>query len=506
MTANFYDVIVLGTQLGPLIAGTLLAKRGFRVLLVAQDDLPTTYELGGITWPRAPFTFTAAGSPSARRIFAELALHQVFRRRATTHDPAFQVVQPNHRVDVALEDADLDREIEREFPEVRRPVEDFHRSIAHLTQDVDRIAGRDLVWPPETFFERREFARATVSRVAIRDPFAEFPDKHPFRLIAHAPARFSDGIDPDHMTPLRLMRLYGAWRKGAAVLEGGESALRQMLIEKLRTHSGELRERDRADALIQKRGVVTGVRIAGSGEELGCGFVVGGGDIAKLLRLLPDRTPFEELFEKTGEPQPRWYRYTLNVLVRAEGIPMGMARDVFFIRDPRQPLSAENIMHVQVDPADAHGRRLMCVEVLLPRRAVEDTMNYIDGVREKVFAALADLVPFLGRHVLAIDSPHDGRPMQDIEHAANIAPAEPWTRGMHTMQAIHAYPVPTTMGTCALPVRTPIKRLLICNTQVVPGLGMEGLMLAAWSVARIVTRADRKKAWMRGRLWTKVEI
>lgn len=506
MTANFYDVIVLGTQLGPLLAGTLLAKRGFRVLLVAQDDLPATYELGGVTWPRAPFTFTAAGSPAARRIFAELALHQVFRRRATAHDPAFQVVQPQHRVDITAEDVDLDREIEREFPEVRRPVEDFHKSVAHLAQDVDRIVTRDLVWPPETFLEKREFARATVSRVAVRDPFAEFPDKHPFRLVAHAPARFADGMDPDHMTPLRLMRLYGAWRSGAAVLEGGEPALRQMLVEKLRTHSGDLREKDRADALIQKRGVVTGVRIGGSGEELGASFVVGGSDIAKVLRLLPDRTPFEELFEKTGEPQPRWYRYTLNVLVRAEAVPIGMARDVFFVRDPKLPLSSENCMHVQVDAPDTEGRRLMCVEVLLPRRAVEDTMGYISGVREKIFASLAALVPFLGRHTLAIDSPHDGRPMQDIVRACDVAHPEPWTRGLHTMQAVHAYPVPTTLGTCALPVRTPVKRLLICNSQVVPGLGMEGLMLAAWSVARIVTRSDRKKAWMRGRLWTKVEI
>ena len=30
--------------------------------------------------------------------------------------------------------------------------------------------------------------------------------------------------------------------------------------------------------------------------------------------------------------------------------------------------------------------------------------------------------------------------------------------------------------------------------------------LTSLSVARIVTRSDRKKAWMRGRLWTKVEI
>lgn len=506
MTANYYDIVVLGTQLGPLFAGTLLAKRGFRVLFLSQDDHPPTYEIAGSIWPRAPFAFTAAQSPAARRIFAELALHQTFRRKARSHDPAFQVVLPDHRVDVAQEDADLDREIEREFPEVRRPVEDFHRNVALLGHEFDHIASRDLVWPPETFFERREFSRATLSHIASRDPFAEFPDKHPFRLVAHAPLRFADAMDPDTMTPLRLMRHYNAWRKGAATLEGGETAIREMLLDKVRTHSGDVRERDRADALLLKRGAIAGVRIAGSAEEIGCGFVVFGGDLAKLMRLVPDRTVYEQLFEKTGEPQPRWYRYTLNVRVRAEGVPNGMARDVFFVREPRGSLSAENCLHIQAGETDENGHRLLTVEALLPRRSVEDTLGYVGGVREKVFASLAEVVPFLGRHTLAIDSPHDGRPLQDIANGRDVHPADPWARGSQTMQAVHSYPVPVAMGTAALPVRMPIKRLLLCNSQVVPGLGMEGLMMTAWSVARVVTRSDRRKAWMRGRLWTKVEI
>jgi hypothetical protein len=39
-----------------------------------------------------------------------------------------------------------------------------------------------------------------------------------------------------------------------------------------------------------------------------------------------------------------------------------------------------------------------------------------------------------------------------------------------------------------------------------PALGQEGELLAAWSVARIITRTDRKKERMRREMWSKVEL
>ena len=73
------------------------------------------------------------------------------------------------------------------------------------------------------------------------------------------------------------------------------------------------------------------------------------------------------------------------------------------------------------------------------------------------------------------------------------------------MPVVYAFPRTRIHGTCALPVRTPIKRLLICNEQVVPGLGLEGSFLASWSAARTVTRSLNRDWMNRGR-WTKVDL
>ena len=41
---------------------------------------------------------------------------------------------------------------------------------------------------------------------------------------------------------------------------------------------------------------------------------------------------------------------------------------------------------------------------------------------------------------------------------------------------------------------------------ILPALGQEGELLAAWGAARIITRTDRRKEQMRREMWSKVEL
>jgi hypothetical protein len=65
---------------------------------------------------------------------------------------------------------------------------------------------------------------------------------------------------------------------------------------------------------------------------------------------------------------------------------------------------------------------------------------------------------------------------------------------------------PGYLGFSGEPVRGPIERTLLLGRSVLPGLGQEGELLAAWSAARLVTKSDRRKAMMRRDTWTKMEI
>ncbi len=520
MIRSHYDVVVVGARLSSWVGAALLAKRGLRVLVLTHDELPATYEIAERSLPRAPFNFLPAASPIAQKTLSELALSTTFRRHASAHDPAFQVALPGVRFELAADAVHAQREIDREFPAVARTAEQVVEQLREGSLGLDRALENDLAWPPETFFERRAHTRATkhlpYGTPAESDPLAALPEGHPFRLVLTAPARFADGIDPDSLHGLRLARLFSSWASGGAVLTGGSPAvsvsrissptllptkphtdgwtiLRRALADCVRAHGGEIRERERIDAIEVRRGQMTSVRVAASGEQIGASWLLMGTDVASLLRLLPDRRPLEELFEQLGEPTPRYYRYTLNLVIREEGVPVGLARDAFVVRDPRRPLSGSNLLHLETHPAE-DGERLMVVEALLPRRGVEDLPEYMEGIREDVLAAVGEVVPFLGKHLVLIDSPHDGRPGRLVQERRDVAPALKWQRGLPTMEIVHGYPITGTLGVTALPVRTPIKRLLLCNHQIVPGLGMEGELLAGSSAARLVERSDPRSA------------
>ena len=136
----------------------------------------------------------------------------------------------------------------------------------------------------------------------------------------------------------------------------------------------------------------------------------------------------------------------------------------------------------------------------------EEVSGYVASQRERIHATLSELVPFLSDHAELIDSPHDGRDAQNLSTGALIAPEEPWSRGPRTMRAVHGYPVRGMLGVAGLPLRTPLRRLLLCGPHNLPGLGLEGSLVAAWSAARVVTRNDRRREWMRRGLWTRMEI
>jgi phytoene dehydrogenase-like protein len=504
MFRTHYDAIVVGGRLPGLVGAALLAKRGFRVLALAHEDLAPTYEIvtperGPLELPRAPFNFLAARSPIARRIFAELAIHQPFRRVAESFDPAFQVALPGHRFEMALDRAALAREIEREFPEVRRPIDDLFARLTREMEAIDLALTNDLVLPPETFFERREVAGASAHLGSLEgaDLLAALPEAHPFRLAAHAPLRFADAMDPDLAHGVRLVRAIGSWSTGGAGVAGGLAALRKIVLDSFRAHGGELRERDKIDQVLVDRNVANGVRLAASGEDVGATHVILGGNVSQYVRMLPDRRPFESLFESAGEPVVRYYRYTMNVLVADEGLPMGLARDLFVVRDPDRPLAGANLLHVEVAPRTTAPRRVLTVEALLPRRGVEDTAGYLDTIREDLLATLGEFLPFLGEHAELVDSPHDGRPTQDLANGVELDPPAKWARGPHTMDVVHGFPITTTLGVAALPVRTPVKNLLLLGEQNVPGLGMEGTLAAAWAVARIISRSDPRSGIFR---------
>ncbi|HZS38155.1 MAG TPA: hypothetical protein VFF06_15060, partial [Polyangia bacterium] len=334
---SFYDVVVLGGDLAASVAGAVLAHRGFRVL-VAGVPVEERYSIGSYVLPRAPLAFVGVESPPLKRIVAELNLVQLLRRRLEPNRPAYQLLLPDHRLDVG---EDLLREVGRELPDALAALEAGAAKLNEVSSALESILGQDLILPPDGFWDRRD-----VSRVGARLPddaadLETLAPEHPLRALNRLPAAFAcDLSEPGAVASARLAELH---RRGTFRLDGGRQGLRALLLERLKTHSGEVRPDLEPQRIEVKRGKISGVQFAGQNELVGCSHVVCGMGADRVLALLDGEKPPRRL-QEAAAIKPAFWRYLLHLAAPLDALPDALALLAFSVRDPNAPLAGSNAL------------------------------------------------------------------------------------------------------------------------------------------------------------------
>jgi hypothetical protein len=508
---KYYDVVVIGRSFGALCAAALLARRDFTVLLVGQRARPCDYSYESFTLRRSVGTLLAASSPAWRRFMGELAYSQTWKRQLRPVEPMLQVMMRGSRFEVPPDQALFGREVEREFPDVRRLVAELYGDFARVTAAADSAFDHDAVWPPGTFLERRETGRVAANLPYAHaephaDLLAEFPRAHPYRRIVRESVRFST----DLATPppaFAVARLHGSWTRGLVALPGGQQQLEDLLMARVTANGGQCRLDERVASVEVKRGGVAGVHIDGDQAPVGTGFVVtdqlgeevaalsGGHGISKRAQ-----REWPRINATTG-------RFVVSVVARPEGVPTPFAEEVMIL--PERD-GAMGPLHVQRAPANQEGDVLLACELLVGERHPVPLAE----LRGQVVEQLCRTLPFLERHLVLVDSVHDGLPLWRYRHSplglerATVPRSElqqASTRAEPMRRQLEVDP-PGYLGLGGEPLRGPIERTLLVGPSVLPGLGQEGRLLAAIGAARIVTQSDKRKARMRREMWTKIEI
>ncbi len=504
-----YEVIVLGRSIGALAAAALLARRDFTVLVLGQGAMSATYRAGPLALRRRAFTFLAGTSPAWWRIISELAQSQVWKRRTHPAQPMLQALSSAHRFEVVADDRLFAREIDREFPELKRVVDQLYAELGRVNAAADETFDRDLMWPPGTFWERRATGKhASQLPLVFAEPdadiMAEFPRGHFLRRFVRASVLFGTHLSSSP-PPFAAARLHGAWTRGLVEVAGGEDELEGFLAERVRAHGGECFLDARASALHLRRGGTSGVLIDGDEHPTGCDFVIADAEGESLAALAGGQGIHKRALREWPRITSTVGRFVVSVVVDDAGLPgpFGPEALVFPKENPWQRRDRLAVLHVQRSSAGPN-RSLLVTEVLLP----EQSALPLPEARAFVLRALESELPFLGRHLVGVDSPHDGLPVWHYEagRRTEIPRADHGLAPLEPMQRQLEVDPPGYLGLSGEPVRGPIERTLLVGRSVLPGLGQEGELLAAWSAARLVTQTDKKKAMMRRDMWNKVEF
>jgi len=501
--------------LGALAAAAVLARRDFRVLLLGRGQHGQTYRFEEHVLCRRAFTLLAGSSPTWRRILHELAQSPQFRRRATPLDPMFVVMSEGRRIEVPPDMELFGREIEREFPEVRQLVDELYGSIATVNAAADAAFERDALWPPGNLWERFETGRIASSLPLAIDLLGKFPGGHAYREITTIPASFASNsaILGGDFPPFALSRLHGAWTRGVQALSRAEDELAEFLCERIAAHGGVIELNRRATSLVTRRGAAIGVIEDGEEAPTGAGAILSDQSGEGLAAL----SGGEGVTKSARDDWPRMNaeagRFVVSLVVNTRGLPGPLSKEAFVVpterkrKDPRHPT-----VHLQRCEAAAFSERqqakdetLLVAEAILPTRG---SLTLLEA-REAVLGTLRDALPFLDEHLLIVDSAHDGLPLYDYRSGGrrevDRMHLHGATTGAEAMERLWKVEPTGYLGIAGEPIRGPIPNTYLVGKTVLPGLGQEGELMAAFGAAKLITRKDGARQKMRRQMWSKIE-
>jgi phytoene dehydrogenase-like protein len=501
---SFYDVAVLGTHLEPLLCAALLSRQGLRVLVLGQGVPEPSYVLAGIEVEPHGCTITGWQSPIVQSTLEELALRQDVRQRMLDRPNALQLLLPDHRLKVYPDDDKWLSEVARELPGVRQQAADITRTLGEVRDELDAVVSRDLYWPPETFFERQRFSLATAAQRYDRQgqgwtSWNQLAALHPLRTAFEAILPHVSGLLPAQHSDATRARLHGHVLSGVGELTGGWTWFREALQARIRSWGSDVRPRDRAESIRHEGRRGHTIRLARSDEEIGCSQIVHGTPIGDLSQLLQERASMAATFERVGEPRSRMYRSSVHLLIDRRGVPAALEPLALLSTAAGMPEKAFLVRRRDVDG----DRVLLTLDRMIEEHLIDTASSPLLFVRADALDAIRRIVPFFDDHAIWIDSPHDGLPPHAFRDGLELPCSDPWTRGPSAMRAAFEYPTRCALGVCALPTRTPVRGMFLCNEQVAPGFGFEGAFLAATSVARLIGSRYRQQDWLRRGPWAR---
>jgi len=247
-------------------------------------------------------------------------------------------------------------------------------------------------------------------------------------------------------------------------------------------------------------GKISSVTLA-NGDELGAGQVVSSRTPNELAELLGKKAP-KRLAELAETIQLVGYRYTLNVVLDEAGLPEHMAPTVAVVTAPDQEPVGDAAFSIHVGDTDDAGRVIATIAAILPTTGPMEPAKLgprTSAMRAGLWKALGEVMPFFERHLVLAHSPFEatpphvpgGRGSYDVPRNLPLTMSPIW-KGTFAQMTTH------TAGTGGLPYMTGLKNLTLTGDQILPGLGLEGALVAGWSSAKVACAiAGKKKDYLR---------
>ena len=462
---HVYDVIVVGGQLGGIIATALFARRGLQVLHVPHDGVAEPYVHAGLKLPHAPFFLPPLKAvPAFDEALQELGLSTAVGR--AMHLVPLQLLEQDRWFELSHDEKRRGPELARVFGAEAEGFDELMRKAQATGNASDSFFHAHPDLPPEGLIGRWKFKRQLP-----RFPGLDLDTPLPADALVRKLLTFVSSVE--NPGALSRARTLGRALAGPAIFDGGREGLWKVLADRARELGADVLACDEPIERLVLESGTTGVRLTKTDTIYRGGFVVAATDLDVLTRLVP-----EKLRKGAAKVLPTLTAQkallTLNLVLPERALPRGLG--TLALVDA--PGIEGGAVLLQVGPAGQADQRVLTIWVQAAVGLRAGGEPAIRALIAQVHAALARVMPFTKAHVTLestpwIDAPHV------VEGRAEVAP-------LFQLQP------DAWLGAAGLTTRSPWKHVVLAGRQVLPGLGFEGEVLAAQRAVKMVESSLKK--------------
>lgn len=474
-----YHLTIIGTRFPQLALGTLLAKRGRRVLIVdtlSAESVSESSEIEGYRFRKRPIPMCGLDSGGFLRMFLdEIGIGRVLVNKTyPLNEVSYQVVLPRHRLNIYPKRDRLLAEIAREFPDsmdtIRELYEEWDTIASNWYSGQNNLDDLEKGWLQTAGITQKlkGFSHARKMGDRIRSFDTSSPE-YAFFSLQHY---FLGAFPPTAaIPPLPGALIHSIGRRGTYQETTGTGGLTTLMLQRFQEYGGELLDGAQVTSVDVNSQEGLSLDLSG-GQRVHTRTISTTAGIAAtiegLLQKIPSTPP-------KGQPPVHPVRFYLGIEDRI--VPQGMEDNLFLMReDDGGPLKIK-YCYLALSPAGSdmapEGRRSVTVTSLLSQEALKNVSSEnIEAVQEDMLQALEAVIPFLSEGLTVVSSDLEPEDKHRISRALPTG-VTAWSPGIIGRMAITS----RLRGRVAIISPTPWE------------LGIEGEALAALAAAGTLKKA-----------------
>ncbi|MBI4209444.1 MAG: hypothetical protein HY538_07040 [Deltaproteobacteria bacterium] len=386
MSYQYYDVLISSHSLEGLIAGSMLAKGGARVLVL--DHYSPYVERGPYRFDIDPSPFTRLGTNGLfQKILKNLNLSYEEQKRFQLLEPTLQILKPRMRLSIPSQLKDLKKELTRECPENANELLQFRTDLHE--------------WLEQFIFEQPPLPwwKVWLKKSKKEEPIAPLENLKSKEVLAPFLAPMAQSFSSYSVHTLSsAQRLYLAlgYLGDAYYYRGGKAALRDLFRRQLKFYGGECLPEAKIEKIHVEHREIRTLELDRNPRAVRCRYVVRIGKGADFFGLCPEGFRLRRWVKRLSQPSAM-ITHRLYFGLKSEGVPVGLGPRALLISNSNRYLVLTLSPEEESSYAPA-GKRILTVE--MHELLNPETPTTLTSSKEKeMFTLLKEIFPFLEQHI-----------------------------------------------------------------------------------------------------------